>query len=161
MAGTSSTLTQPSYATSWQEEAIKSILEEQGVVRATCDHCLCGCESGAKDPVKKPTTFMTSAPDVDRKLQQRCQGRGGACSRPQGGRHAQCRGKMARMGAVYHFKLCRAILVGFMNKQRKNEVCKDGFICMLESGMEKQELPAVLPCSHLTNDKGSVLKVQV
>ena len=37
----------------------------------------------------------------------------------------------------------------------------DGFIGMLESGMERQEVPAVLPCFHLTNDNGSILKVQV
>ena len=38
---------------------------------------------------------------------------------------------------------------------------KDGFIGMLESGMEKQAVPAVLPCFHLMNDKGSILKVHV
>ena len=65
------------------------------------------------------------------------------------------------MAAVYHFKLCRAIRVGFRNQLRKDGVCKDGFVGMLESGMEGQDLPAVLPCFHLTNDKGSVLKVQV
>ena len=40
-------------------------------------------------------------------------------------------------------------------------VCKDSFIGMLESGMEKREVPASLPCFQLTNDKGSILKVQV
>ena len=65
------------------------------------------------------------------------------------------------MAAVYHFKLCRAILVGFRNQLRKDGVCKDGFIGMLESGMERQEVPAVLLCFRLTNDKGSVLNVQV
>ena len=89
---------------------------------------------------------MTNAPEVARELQQRCQGSGGACSRPQGGRHAQCRGETTRMAADYRVKLCRAILVGFRNQLQKNEVCKDGFIGMLESGIEKQELPAVLPC---------------
>ena len=62
------------------------LLEEKSVVRATCDQCLYGCESEAGDPVKKPTTFMTNSPEVARELQRRCQGRGGACSRPQGGR---------------------------------------------------------------------------
>jgi hypothetical protein len=54
----------PAYATSWQEEVIKSLLEEQGVVRATSDQCLYGCESEAGDPVKKQTTFMTNSPEV-------------------------------------------------------------------------------------------------
>ena len=150
----------PAYATSWQEEMIKDLLEEQGVVRATCDQCLYGCESEAKDPVEKPTTFMTDAPEVARELQQRCQGRRGACSRPQGGRHAQCRGKTARMAAVYHFKLCRAILVGFRNQLRKDGVSKDGFVGMLESGMERHE---VWPCFHLrtTRDPSSRCRSRV
>ena len=120
-----------------------------------------GCEYEAKDPVNKPTTFMANAPEVARELRQRCQGRGGACSRPQGGRHAQCRSKTARMAAVYHFKLCRAIVVGLWNQLPEDGVCKDGFISMLESGMEKREVPAVVPRLHLTNDKGSILKVQI
>ena len=65
------------------------------------------------------------------------------------------------MVAVCRFKLCRAILVGFRNQLRKDGVCRDGFIGMLESGMEKHEVLVVLPCCRLTNDKGSILKVQV
>ena len=64
------------------------------------------------------------------------------------------------MAALNRFKLRRAIQVVFRNQLRKDGVCKDGFIGMLESGMERQELPAVLPCSHLTNGKGSVSNVQ-
>ena len=60
----------PAYATSWQEEVIKDLLGEQGVVRATCDQCLYGCEYEAGDPDKKPTTFMTNAPEVARELQR-------------------------------------------------------------------------------------------
>ena len=70
-------------------------------------------------------------------------------------------GKTQCMAAVYHFKLCRAILVGFRNQLRKDGVSKDGFTCMLEAKMEKQEVPVGLQCFHLTNDKGSILKVQV
>ena len=68
----------PAYATSWQEEVIQKLLEEKDVVRATCDQCLYGCESEAKDPVKKPTAFMNNAIELARELQQRCQGRRGA-----------------------------------------------------------------------------------
>ena len=65
------------------------------------------------------------------------------------------------MAVVDHVKFCRAILVDIRNQLRKDGGCKDGFVGMLESGMERQEVPAVLPCFHLTNDTGSVLKVQV
>ena len=88
-------------------------------------------------------------------------GVGGACSRPQGETNAQRRGKTARMAAVYRFKLCCVLRVGLCNQLRKDGVARDGFIGMLESGMKKQEVPAVLLCFHLTNDKGSILKVQV
>ena len=40
----------PAYATLWQEEVIKSLLEEQGVIRATCEQCLYGFESEGKIP---------------------------------------------------------------------------------------------------------------
>ena len=94
---------------------MQKVLSEEGVVRARCDQCLYGCESEAKKTVKKPTTFMTNSPEVARQLEKRCKCRGGDRSRPQEGRHTRCRGKIARMAALYHFKLCRAILVFFRN----------------------------------------------
>ena len=80
----------PAYASSSQEEVVQKVLSEEGVVRATCAQCLYGCEPDAKEPVKKPTAFMTNSPEVARQLEQRCKGRGGDCSRPQGGQHARC-----------------------------------------------------------------------
>ena len=67
----------PAYASSWQEETMQSLLGESGVVRATCDRCLYGCESEGKEPLKKPTTFMTNSAEIARQLDQRCQGRRG------------------------------------------------------------------------------------
>ena len=118
------------------------MMSEPGVVTATCDQCLYGCEPEAGDPVKKPTTFMTNAPELAGELERRCTGRGGACSRRAGGSHAQCRGKIARMAAVYHFKLCRAILVGFRKQLQKDGICRDGFVGMLE---KTEDVPPVLP----------------
>ena len=148
----------PAYASSWQEETVQKLLDESGVTRATCDQCLYGCESGG-EPIKKPTTFMTNSDEIARQLDQRCKGRGGDCSRPQSGRHIQCRGKVARMAALYHFKLCRAILVGFRNQLKKDGVCKEGFVGMLEACPE--EVPATLNCYSLTSSDGHVLKVQI
>ena len=102
----------PAYATSWQEDAVKDLLAVTTVVTATCDQCRYGCTSEDGSPVKKPTTFMTNAPELARELRTRCGGRGGECGRPEGGTHAQCRGITARMAAVYHFRLCRAIFGG-------------------------------------------------
>ena len=46
------------------------------------------------------------------------------------------------MVAIYHFKLCRAILVGF-------SICRDGFVGMLEAGQEKTEVMSTLLLLHV------------
>ena len=66
----------PAYASSWHEETVQKLLDESGVTRATFDQCLYGCESG-REPIKKPTTFMTSSDEIAPQLGQRCNGRGG------------------------------------------------------------------------------------
>ena len=149
----------PAYATSWQEDAMKTFMSEANVESATCDQCLYGCFSADGSPVKKPTTFITNAPELAQQLRRRCTGRGGACSRVGGGQHAQCRGKTARMAAMYHFKLCRAILVGFRNQLRKDGTYTDGFVGMLETGSGREQMQ--LPLLNLTCDDGQVLKVQI
>ena len=151
----------PAHASSWQEDIVKGLLAEEEVVTATCDQCLYGSEAPDGSPIKKPTTFMTNATELAGELGQRCQGRGGECSRRKGGSHAQCRGKVARMAAVYDFKLCRAILVGFRKQLQKDGLCKDGFTGMLEASMEREETPLALPCMLLSGKNGEVLKVQV
>ena len=44
------------------------------------------------------------------------------------------------MAAVHHFKLRRAMLLGFRRQLQKDGVCKDGFIGMLEAGLERESL---------------------
>ena len=65
------------------------------------------------------------------------------------------------MAALYHLKLCRAILVGFRNQLRADGVCRDGFVSMLQAGQEREEIPARACCYNLTSSSGHVLKVQV
>ena len=69
----------------------------------------------------------------------------------------QCRGKTARMAAVYHFKLCRAILVGFRNQLRKDGTYVDGFVGLLESRAESETLPVY----KLTDVDGAILQVRI
>jgi hypothetical protein len=147
----------PAYATSWQEPSVEKLMGEIGVEKATCDQCLYGSSAENGESVEKPTTFMTNAPELAKELRNRCQGRGADCSRPEGGSHAQCRGKTARMAAVYHFKLCRAILVGFRRQLQKDGICKDGFIGMMEKDLEPQQLPVL----SFTNNHGESLNVQI
>ena len=148
----------PAQASSWQEEAMKSLMSEVGVEAAVCDQCMYGSESFDGSPVKKPTRFITNAPELAKKLRTRCLGKDGDCSRPKGGTHAQCRGKVARKAAVYDFKLCRAILTGFRDQLRVDGLYKDGFIGMLEDRGDK---PDLIPVYHLTSQSGAILKVQI
>ena len=61
------------------------------------------------------------------------------------------------MAAADHFRLCRAILLGFRNQLKHDGVYKDGFMGMLEAGQEMESPPAF----KLTNGLGEVLLVQV
>ena len=62
----------PAHATSWQEECMQKLLGEHGVETATCDQCMYGCATASGDPMKKPTTFMTNAPEMAKRFRQRC-----------------------------------------------------------------------------------------
>ena len=68
--------------------------------------------------MKKPTRWMSNSADVLKALEQRCAGRGGACS--MGGHHRLASGGRARAAAVYPFQLCKAILRGFRNQLRSD-----------------------------------------
>jgi len=53
------------------------------------------------------------------------------------------------MAAVYHFKLCRAILVGFRRQLKADGICKDGYVGMLEASQENSEVVSPLPLLHV------------
>jgi hypothetical protein len=61
------------------------------------------------------------------------------------------------MAAVYYFKLCRSILVGFRLQLQKDGICKDGFIGMMEKDLGPRQLPVLL----FTNNHGEVLNIQI
>ena len=148
----------PAYATSWQEAAMEKLVGEQGVYTSVIDQCLFGCEDELGAPVKKPTKFVTNSSELVKQLCQRCLGRGGQCSRPQGGEHRQCRGRVARMAAVYAFKLCRAILVGVRNQLRADGKYQDGFVGMMESFDREQE---EFDTYRLCDTSGAIFHIRV
>ena len=53
------------------------------------------------------------------------------------------------MTAIYHFKLCRAILVGFRRQLKADGVCRDGYVGMLEAGQVKTEVMPIMPVLHV------------
>ena len=42
-----------------------------------------------------------------------------------------CSGRRARMAAIYHFDLCKAILIGFRNQMTSDGKCQTGMVGML------------------------------
>ena len=54
-------------------------------------------------------------------------------------------------GSMYHFKLCRAILVGFRRQLQSDGTCKEGFIGMMAREHETEALPVYM----LKDDDGS------
>ena len=97
---------------------MQELEKESGVLTSVIDQCMYGSETPGSEPIKKPTRFITNSAEMIKQLSQRCLGKNGDCSRARGGTHQQCRGRIARMAAVYSFNLCRAILVGFRNQLR-------------------------------------------
>ena len=120
----------PLNATSWEVPSISGILSRGDVQRVHGDQCQYGSEvkHGPQrgSPVKKPTGFMTNAPQVAKALEKKCTGIRGGCSRPQGGEHVLCSGRVAREAAIYPRELCRAMLRGIRDQLRQDGALKNG-----------------------------------
>ena len=110
----------PSSADSWREECIQEVWSKIGVQRVLCDQCLFGQATETEEPVKKPTGFLTNSPEVAASVGKRCLGQRGQCSRPGGGDHAPCIGIVAQQAAIYHDRLCDALLKGFARQLTKD-----------------------------------------
>ncbi len=116
----------PDKATSWERECMQKIMQDERVHRSVGDQCQYGQQSYLGDPVKKPTGWLSNAPEILKAISRRCRGRGGECARRAGGRHATASGRIAREAAVYPFRLCRAILQGCRAQLIKDGKLQDG-----------------------------------
>ena len=93
----------PAQASSWGEPVVVAITHLPGVEVVIGDQCQVGAVDMNGGPIKKPTKFNTNCQGIADALTKRCGGRGGACSRPDGGNHLPCNGKTARLAAMYLF----------------------------------------------------------
>ena len=91
----------PAFATSWKETCVPRLLGQEGVAWIRADQCQLGWCNDEGSPVMKPTGFMSNSPQLLRELNRRCFGKGALCSRSEGGRHAQCLGRVARRAAIF------------------------------------------------------------
>ena len=151
----------PASATSWQSEVMESLAAEPGVVKATCDQCQYGMDDLDGNPIRKPTTFLTKAAEIAGQLTKRCNGRSGQCSRKKGGFHRQCRGQVARLAAVYHFKLCRAILVGMRRQLDRDGKTRPGDVGMLDDGWDGECADHGGDARQLVGRNGCVLNINM
>ena len=86
----------PGFADSWTERCVQEVWAKKGVRRVLSDQCMFGQPNEQGEPIRKPTGFLTNSTEIAACLDKKCTGRGGACSRPNGGRHAPCIGKTAQ-----------------------------------------------------------------
>ena len=85
------------------------------------DQCQYGqCDAQGR-PIKKPTKWLSNSRCIRDKLEKRCAGKMGWCSRKDGSeRHVLASGKIARDAAIYPFQLCKAILEGLRKELTKH-----------------------------------------
>ena len=83
----------PAHATSWYTEVVKRIMNLEGVERTLGHQCQYGAEYDG-EPIKKPIGFMSNCEGIRRALSKTCSGRKGQCSRPNGGEHVLCNGRV-------------------------------------------------------------------
>ena len=65
----------PKRALSWEEPSVKALLRDHRVMRVDGDMCMFGMSQeveGERVSVMKPTTFMTNAPGIARRLSRKC-----------------------------------------------------------------------------------------
>ena len=133
----------PAWATSWDVPCIRHVAGMPGVDQVVGDQCQYDKTTPSGNPMKKPTRWMSNAPMLLRALGKRCRGLHGRCSRPGGGTHEACSGKIARWAAVYPFELCRAILTGCRDQLRDDERYTVGLVGIMprpDAGMSLKQL---------------------
>ena len=120
----------PRWASSWELDCIRSLMQVPGVQMAYADQCQYGAQARrGRDigkPVRKPTGFLSNSPCIIEALSRRCTGRGGACSRKAGGEHAKCQGVITSEMAIYPKDLCKAVLKGMTRQMRMDRKLKPG-----------------------------------
>ena len=103
----------PAYAASWSVTSIEDLLKENKVDTVIGDQCQYNLRTQDGDPLKKPTRFMSNAPEVLKKLEKRCKGRHGSCSAAATLKaHGTTSGRDARRAAQYNSDCARQFSQG-------------------------------------------------
>jgi len=104
----------PAHASSWTDPILQKLRRHPAVYEATADQCRYGLVSRGADgvlrPARKPTRFLSSAPEVLKELNLRCRGNH---------RHTPLLNGRAKAAETYPQKLCRAILRGVLAQSQR------------------------------------------
>jgi hypothetical protein len=103
----------PASASSWSEPRMMALMKRRGVGGVVAHMCQFGMEtrSGSGSlPALKPTRFLSSAPEILKRLERKCRGEHS---------HQRLSGGRASAAAVYPPALCRAILEGIDAQLRR------------------------------------------
>ena len=76
---------------------------------------------------------MSNVLELLQALDKRCFCKYGFCSRPRGGRHAECLGKTAQRAATFQEELRLAILRGFRNQLLRDRRMRKGEVGTVDS----------------------------
>ena len=91
----------PAQADSWGEQCVQDVLKIKDADIVVSDQCQYGqCDTQGR-PIKKPTKWLSNSGCIRSKLEKRCAGKMGWCSRKDGSeRHVLASGKIARDAAI-------------------------------------------------------------
>ena len=99
------------------------------------DQCQYGFASEPGEPMQKPTKWMSNAPCVISRLEKRCQGRGGACSKATGKRHTVIQGRaLCRRAQECPFAQAKEIPMGC-----RRQLIEDGRLVLGVAGVQRLE----------------------
>ena len=126
----------PAQVVSSGADVVKKILDLEGVCFAVGYQCRYGAEPGGQ-PIKKPTGFMSTCAGIRKALSKTCSAKHGRCSRPTGGSHVLCDGRVARIAAIFPIRLRKAILEGLGNQLNKDGVVLDGAVVKIQTQGEQ------------------------
>jgi len=112
----------PDSATSWKDKHVQALLDDPRVHRVRGDMCCFGMyqeKDGEQHLVKKPPGFMTNAPMIAEKLDQKCDG---------GHEHVYLLNGRAKRAEVYPDELCFRILEGLVDQMKMDGRLQSGGI---------------------------------
>ena len=140
----------PTTAKSWQEKSTVNFQKQTGARKLVIDQCMygqtCVDDHGVLRPVKKPTTFLTNSPAMERYLNTRCDGKH---------QHTRLEGGHRNRGAqVYSRGLVDALVNGveLQKKWHDEGRIQIGYVYNLERSLENigpvppEESHDLLPC---------------